>query len=68
MRILVGKKNKGTKLWWHGRRREAGREREKGRKEELLSRFMIVCRCGMHIETLPVPKTDFQLPAEVTVT
>ena len=27
-----------------------------------------VCRSGMHIETLPVPKTDFQLPAEVAVT
>ena len=28
-----------------------------------------VCRCGMHIETLPVQMTDFQLPsAEVAVT
>ena len=42
MRILVGKKNKGTKLWYHGRRREACRERGKGRKEELLSKFMIL--------------------------
>ena len=38
---LSGGKNKGTRLWWHGRRREACREKEKGRKEKLLSKFMI---------------------------
>ena len=27
-----------------------------------------VFRCGMHVETLPVQMTDFQLPAEVVVT
>ena len=27
-----------------------------------------LCRCAMHAETLPVPKTDFQLPVEVAVT
>ena len=34
MRNLVGKKNKGTKLWWHGTRRgkPAGRERREERK------------------------------------
>ena len=42
MSILPRKKNKGTTLWWYGRRKEACREREKGRKEGLLSTFMIV--------------------------
>ena len=48
MRNLLGKKNKGTKHWWHGTRKEACREREKGRKEELLPKFMIfsVQRCN----------------------
>ena len=27
-----------------------------------------LCSCGMHLETLPVPKQDFQLPTEVAVT
>ena len=47
---LSGEKNKGTKLWWHGRRREACREREKGRKDELLSKFMIlsVQKCNVN--------------------
>ena len=42
MSILPRKKNKGTTLWWHGRRKEASREREKRRKEGLLSTFMIL--------------------------
>ena len=33
-----------------------------------LRNLNFVCSCGMHIETLPFPKTDFQLPAEVAVT
>ena len=33
-----------------------------------LKNLNFVCRSGMHIETLPVPKTDSQLLAEVAVT
>ena len=39
-----------------------------GFADPYLRNLNFVCRCGMHIETLPVPKTDFQLPAEVAVT
>ena len=39
-----------------------------GFAEPYLRNLNFVCRCVMHIETLPVPKTDFQLPAEVAVT
>ena len=39
-----------------------------GFADPYLRNLNLVCRCGMHIETLPFPKTDFQLTAEVAVT
>ena len=39
-----------------------------GFADPYLRNLNFVRRCGMHIKTLPVPKTDFQLPAEVAVT
>ena len=33
-----------------------------------LRNLNFICHCGMHIETLPFSKTDFQLAAEVAVT
>ena len=38
-----------------------------GFADPYLRNLNFVCRCRMHIETLPFPKTDFQLPAEVAV-
>ena len=39
-----------------------------GFADPYLRNLNFVCRCRMHIETIPFPKTDFQLPAEVAVT
>ena len=39
-----------------------------GFADPYLRNLNFVCCCGMHIETLPFPKTDFHLPAEVAVT
>ena len=39
-----------------------------GFADPYLRNLNLICRCGMYIETLPFPKTDFQLPTEVPVT